>query len=77
VDVLLPRGARDQIRGRIVYQGPVQAPIEAGREVGKLELTVNDQPLREAKVYAAKDVGTGSIRQRAFDGLKELLFGWW
>lgn len=77
IDVLLPRGTRDQIKGRIVYQGPVQAPIEAGQEIGKLELTVNDQLLREAKVYAATDVGVGSTRQRAVDGLQELLLGWW
>jgi D-alanyl-D-alanine carboxypeptidase (penicillin-binding protein 5/6) len=77
IDVLLPRGNRDQVRGRVVYQGPVPAPIEAGREIGKLELTVNDQLLREAKVYAATDVGVGSTRQRAVDGLQELLLGWW
>ncbi len=77
IDVLLPRGSRDQIKGRIVYQGPVQAPVEAGREIGKLELTVNEQILREAKVYAATDVGVGNTRQRAVDGIQELLLGWW
>jgi serine-type D-Ala-D-Ala carboxypeptidase (penicillin-binding protein 5/6) len=77
IDVLLPRGSRDQVKGRIVYQGPVAAPVEAGQEIGTLELTVNDQPLREAKVYAATDVGPGDIKQRAIGGLKELLLGWW
>lgn len=77
IDVLLPRGARDQIQGRILYTGPVQAPVEAGQEVGTLQLTVNNRPLREAKVYAAEDVGPGNLRQRAVDGLKELLLGWW
>ena len=77
IDVLLPRDSRDQIKGRIVYQGPVQAPVEAGREIGKLELTVNEQVLREAKVYAATDVGVGNTRQRAVDGIQELLLGWW
>ena len=77
IDVLLPRGSRDQIKGRVVYQGPIQAPIEAGREIGKLELTVNDQLLREATVYAANDVGVGTMQQRAVDGLRELLLGWW
>lgn len=77
IDVLLPRGTRDQIKGRIVYQGPLVAPVEAGQEVGALRLTVEDRPLREAKVYAAEDVGPGSLTQRAGDGLKELLLGWW
>ena len=77
IDVLLPRGSRDQIKGRIVYQGPVQAPIEAGQEIGTLQLTTNDQLLREAKVYAASDVGVGTVPQRALGGLHELLLGWW
>jgi D-alanyl-D-alanine carboxypeptidase (penicillin-binding protein 5/6) len=73
----LPRGSRDQIKGRIVYQGPVQAPVEQGQEIGTLQLTANDQLLREAKVYAATDVSVGSLQQRALGGLHELLLGWW
>ena len=77
IDVLLPRGGHGEIKGRIVYSGPVKAPIEAGREIGTLQLTAGDQLLREAKVYAASNVGVGNTTQRAFDGLKELVLGWW
>ena len=77
VDVLLPRGFSDQIRGRIVYQGPVAAPVEEGQEIGTRRITGNDELLREAKVYAVTDVPVGGIRQRATDGLRELLLGWW
>jgi D-alanyl-D-alanine carboxypeptidase (penicillin-binding protein 5/6) len=77
IDVLLPRGSRDQIKGQIVYQGPVQAPVEAGQEIGLLKLTMNNEPLREAKVYADADVDVGDMKQRAVGALKELLIGWW
>ena len=77
VDILLPRGFGDQIRGRIVYQGPIEAPIDEGQEIGTLEITVNNQLLRETKVYAATDVAVGGMQQRAIDGLQELLLGWW
>jgi D-alanyl-D-alanine carboxypeptidase (penicillin-binding protein 5/6) len=77
IDVLLPRGDRGQIKGRIVYRGPIAAPVEAGQEIGTLQLTSNDQLLREAKVYAESDVEVGSISQRATSSLKELLLGWW
>jgi len=77
IDALLPHGARDGMKGRIVYQGPVRAPIKAGQEIGTLQLTSNDQLVREAKVYAANDVGVGAVRQRMVSGLGELLFGWW
>jgi D-alanyl-D-alanine carboxypeptidase (penicillin-binding protein 5/6) len=77
IDALLPRGTRDTVKGRIVYRGPVPAPVKRGQEVGTLQLTQDDRVVREAKVYAAADVGVGNTRQRALDGLRELLLGWW
>ena len=77
VSVLLPKGSRDLIKGKIVYQGPIAAPIEAGQEIGTVQITLGDDVLREAPVFADEDVGQGSIPQRAGDALKELLLGWW
>jgi D-alanyl-D-alanine carboxypeptidase (penicillin-binding protein 5/6) len=78
VDVLLPRGAPTEVKGRIVYQGPVQAPVVAGQQVGTLRLTTgDDQPLRDAPLYAANDVAVGNVRQRAWSSIRETLLGWW
>ena len=77
VDLLLPRGSSDLIKGRIHYLGPVEAPIEEGQEIGMLRITMCDQLLKESPVFAAESIGTGSLPQRAVDGLEELLLGWW
>jgi D-alanyl-D-alanine carboxypeptidase (penicillin-binding protein 5/6) len=77
IDALLAHGTRNQVTGKIVYKGPVPAPIKSGQEIGTLELSQNDRVVREAKVYAASDVGVGSTRQRVMSGIGELLFGWW
>jgi len=77
IDVLLPRDGAPEVDGRVVYRGPVQAPVKAGQEIGTLELTVDDQLLREAKLYAASDVGVGDFRERLVGNVRELLFGWW
>jgi D-alanyl-D-alanine carboxypeptidase (penicillin-binding protein 5/6) len=77
VDMLLPLGSRDLIKGRIVYQGPVAAPIDRGQEIGSLEISMGDEVLQKTPVYAADDVEVGTLSQRAMDGLKELLLGWW
>ena len=77
LDLLLPRGSRDLVKARIVYQGPVPAPVTAGREIGVLRVTIGDQLAQETKVYAAKDIPVGNMRQRALDGLAELVLGWW
>jgi D-alanyl-D-alanine carboxypeptidase (penicillin-binding protein 5/6) len=78
VDVLLPRGAPGEVKGRIVYRGPVPAPVEAGQQIGTLQLTTaDDRPLRDAPLYAANDVPAGNIRQRAWSTIRETVFGWW
>ena len=77
IEVLLPRGSRDLIRARVIYQGPVTAPIEEGRLIGTLQISLDGEVLHETPVYAATDVGIGNLRQRAMDGLQELILGWW
>jgi D-alanyl-D-alanine carboxypeptidase (penicillin-binding protein 5/6) len=77
LDALLPRNGRDAVTARAVYAGPVPAPVTRGQRVGDLELTVAGQVMRRAPLYAAEDVPAGSLSQRAWDGLREMLFGWW
>ena len=77
IDVFVPRGKRDQMTAKVTYQGPVKAPIKAGQEIGTLTVNIGDGLSRSAPVYAQNDVGVGTIKQRALDGLEELLLGWW
>jgi D-alanyl-D-alanine carboxypeptidase (penicillin-binding protein 5/6) len=77
VEILLPRGSRDLIKARVVYQGPVSAPVEEGQQIGVLKVSIGDDLTKETPLYAAHFVGTGTVSQRAVDGLEELLLGWW
>lgn len=77
IELFLPRGSRDLIRGRVVYEAPVSAPIKKGQQIGVLRVTIGDDLTKETKLYAAKNVGVGTISQRATDGIEELLIGWW
>ena len=77
IDLLLPRGSRDLIKARVVYEGPVSAPVEEGQRIGVLKVTIGDDLTKETPLYAANFVGTGTVSQRAVDGLEELLLGWW
>ena len=76
-DLLLPIGSRDQIKAEVVYQGPVVAPVAEGQAVGQVKITTTDGITSQADLYANADIGVGTMRQRAFDGLEELLLGWW
>ncbi|MEZ5811277.1 MAG: D-alanyl-D-alanine carboxypeptidase family protein [Rhizobiaceae bacterium] len=76
ISIFVPITNRDRLKARIVYQGPVIAPVAAGTEVGHLRVWIGDTLSQETPLYAAEDVGTGSLHSRALDALEELMIGW-
>lgn len=72
VRLLLPRGSGDKIVARIVYKGPLMAPVQSGTEVGRLKVLRGDVQALDMPLYAAEDVNVGTLSQRAVDGLLEL-----
>ena len=72
----VPAGRQDRLRAEIVYEGPLQAPVEAGQRVGKLEVRLGDEVSQETPLFAAEDVPVGNIQQRALSAFKELTLGW-
>lgn len=75
VDILVPRGNRDKLKARIVYTGPLKAPIEKGRTIGRLYVTNDDKPLVDYPVVTSEEVPLGTLGRRAVDGTRELLIG--
>jgi D-alanyl-D-alanine carboxypeptidase (penicillin-binding protein 5/6) len=76
IRVLVRRGDGERLSARIVYQGPLKAPIKKGAQVARIEVTRGDTKALEMPLYASEDVGVGTLRQRAFDGLLEVSTGW-
>jgi D-alanyl-D-alanine carboxypeptidase (penicillin-binding protein 5/6) len=72
VSVLVPRGSSDRVSAKIIYQGPLVPPVEPGRQVGMLRVTRGDVQALEVPLYTGEAVGTGTLSQRALDGLLEL-----
>jgi D-alanyl-D-alanine carboxypeptidase (penicillin-binding protein 5/6) len=73
VRIMLPRNASDKIIARIVYTGPVPAPVHAGQPIGRLKVWRNDTLALEMPLRAAEDVKTGNLPQRAFDAATEMV----
>jgi serine-type D-Ala-D-Ala carboxypeptidase (penicillin-binding protein 5/6) len=76
VRVLLPKTAGEALKARVVYQGPLMAPVEPGKEVGSFMVWNGDRLIQEVPVYTAGAVAQGPLHGRALDALGELLFGW-
>lgn len=72
VRVMLPRGSGDRITARAVYQGPLVAPVEQGREVARLRIMRGDTQALDQPLYAGETVEAGTIPQRALDATWEV-----
>jgi D-alanyl-D-alanine carboxypeptidase (penicillin-binding protein 5/6) len=76
IRLLIPRNSNDKIIARIVYRGPVHAPVDKGQRIGALKVWRNDQLVLEFPLETAESVGTGSLPGRAFDAATEMFYGW-
>ncbi|MCW3849150.1 D-alanyl-D-alanine carboxypeptidase [Sphingomonas sp. LB-2] len=66
--VAVPAGTSPALQGRIVYQGPLQAPIKAGDHVADLVITTGDGMVQTLPLAAANDVGEAGFFRRAWLG---------
>ncbi|GAM01338.1 D-alanyl-D-alanine carboxypeptidase family protein [Sphingomonas parapaucimobilis] len=67
--VTLPAGLDPAISGKVVYQGPIKAPIKAGQHIADLVVTLPDMPAQRLPLVADKDVNEAGFFGRAWAGL--------
>jgi D-alanyl-D-alanine carboxypeptidase (penicillin-binding protein 5/6) len=75
IKVMVQKNGTDKLIARVVYNGPVRAPIESGRQVGVVRVWRGTNIAMEAPVYAAEPIAQGSTVRRAIDGASELVIG--
>src|SRR6478736_5823585 len=73
--VMVHKSGGDKLIARVVYNGPVRAPVQAGQQVGVVKVWRSGNIAVETPVYAAEAIGTGSTMRRAIDGASELVIG--
>ena len=76
VRIFLPLTNTERLVARIVYIGPLVAPVAEGTPVGMLRIWIGDEMSQETPLYAAETVELGTLPQRAFGAVGELLVGW-
>ena len=75
VKVMVQKTGSDKLIARIVYSGPVRAPVEAGQKVGAVKVWRGSNVAVETPIFAAESIGKGSTIRRAIDGASELVIG--
>lgn len=71
--VMLPKSGAEKLIARIVYTGPVPAPVTKGQMIGALKVWRGSTVILEMPLQAAEDVPKGNMPQRAFDAVTELM----
>src|SRR5713226_7783681 len=75
IKVMVPKNGNEKLIARIVYNGPVRAPVQSGQPVGVVKVWRGANIAVEQPVYAGESIGTGSTIRRALDGASELVIG--
>jgi len=75
VRIMVPKAGGEKLVARIVYTGPIPAPVPEGLSLGTLKVWRNDNLVLETPLKTANSVGKGNLSQRAFDAVTELMIG--
>jgi len=71
--ILVPATRRDEATARVEYEGPIEAPIEAGQHVADLVISVEGLPDARIPLVSDRDVTRGGFLPRARSAASVLL----
>jgi len=72
--ILHPKGAQEQLAGRLALPASLDAPLAAGQEVGRLEVQFAGATVRAAALQVAADYPPGGWGSRLGDWFRRLVF---
>lgn len=64
LQMLVPRDQRAGLSARVVYDGPVEAPLAAGQKIGALQVTMPGRDTVSFDLVAGSDVARGGLMTR-------------
>jgi D-alanyl-D-alanine carboxypeptidase (penicillin-binding protein 5/6) len=73
VRVMVPKNNDERLIARIVYTGPIPAPVAKGQQVGELKVWRGDKVVLQTPLATADSVKKGSLSQRALDAITEMV----
>ncbi|KZL17709.1 D-alanyl-D-alanine carboxypeptidase DacA precursor [Pseudovibrio axinellae] len=74
VATLINPGQKDNYKLRVVYNGPIPAPVTKGMEVGEVQVLSKNDVIYRATLVTGEDVAMGDLQGRAWDALGEFFY---
>ena len=72
ITLFAPRGESGKVVAKIVYSGPLAAPVEKGQDAGRLKIWRDDMLVIDAPLKTGAAVALGGLTSRAVDAGLEL-----
>jgi D-alanyl-D-alanine carboxypeptidase/D-alanyl-D-alanine carboxypeptidase (penicillin-binding protein 5/6) len=68
--LLTPKGTASRVKGEVVTQQPVVAPVRRGQRLGTLRLTLDGKPIGDYPLVALHEVKVAGIFGRGWDSIR-------
>jgi D-alanyl-D-alanine carboxypeptidase (penicillin-binding protein 5/6) len=72
IAVTIPAGPTSNMRVKVVYNGPIKAPIKAGQHVADLVVQTGDTPPQRMPLVAAAEIEEAGFFGRLWAGVASL-----
>jgi len=76
VKIFVPHGSTERLLAKIVYTGPLEAPVAADSEVARLKIWRGTTLALDVPLKTKTAVGQGSLARRSMDAVLEWAQGW-
>ncbi len=71
----IKKGQKKKLKAKIVYEGPIEAPIKKNQILAKLNIIYDDEPIGEYDLLALNEVKKVNIISRLIRSLNYLIWG--
>ena len=73
VTLTLPRGSQKNLTANLLIDEQIKAPVSAGQELGRLQVSLNDELLIDTALVAEKDIAQSGLFARFIDWIVLLI----
>ena len=71
----IKKGQKKKLKAKVIYEGPVEAPIKKDQVLAKLRLIYNEEQIGEYDLFAYSDIKKVNIFSRLIKSLNYLIWG--
>ena len=71
----IKKGQKKKLKAKVLYEGPIEAPIEKNQKLAKLKIIYDEELIGEYDLLALKEIKKVNIFSRLLKSLNYLIWG--